>query len=273
MDYYPFGMELVPDGESQGATSRMKYTGHERDESAGMDYMLARYYALEMGRFVSVDPGFDVERAIPQSWSLFSYVRNGAVRHVDLTGEEASVFVVGPGSLDDPKSVFGHAAAYFSAGGAARGISHGTNVNFENGTAGFIAAYNEQGRVVLEFVLETTDATDMRAIQYLQSPEGLNGGLAVNVGLGRELLVENCAKAVSNTLKAAGVETPVPLGEDGGIFSPAEIARELHALSVAPEAGNLVKEIRIHLPQGSSSAERKHLVSKDSEEREGARTP
>ncbi|NJN64827.1 MAG: hypothetical protein HC882_08055 [Acidobacteria bacterium] len=59
MDYYPFGMELVPDGESLEATSRMKYTGHERDESAGMDYMLARYMALSVARFVSIDPAVE----------------------------------------------------------------------------------------------------------------------------------------------------------------------------------------------------------------------
>ncbi|NJN63600.1 MAG: RHS repeat-associated core domain-containing protein [Acidobacteria bacterium] len=90
MDYYPFGMELVPDGESRGATSRMKYTGHERDESAGMDYMLARYATYLTSTFLSVDPaGGSISPGLTGTWNRYNYCVNSPIRHADPTGEAA----------------------------------------------------------------------------------------------------------------------------------------------------------------------------------------
>ncbi|MEN6633479.1 MAG: RHS repeat-associated core domain-containing protein, partial [Candidatus Polarisedimenticolia bacterium] len=82
-DYYPFGGEMGPVASS----SRKKFTGHERDEETGLDYMLARYYPASMGRFLSVDPGFDVQPEDPQSWNLYGYVRNNPINATDPTGE------------------------------------------------------------------------------------------------------------------------------------------------------------------------------------------
>jgi len=48
--------------------------------------MLARYYPASMGRFLSVDPGFDVQPENPQSWNLYGYVRNNPVNATDLDG-------------------------------------------------------------------------------------------------------------------------------------------------------------------------------------------
>jgi len=81
-DYYPFGGEMGP----VGASSRRKFTGHERDEETGLDYMLARYYPASMGRFLSVDPGFDVQSENPQSWNLYGYVRNNPGNATDPDG-------------------------------------------------------------------------------------------------------------------------------------------------------------------------------------------
>ncbi|NJN65156.1 MAG: RHS repeat-associated core domain-containing protein [Acidobacteria bacterium] len=90
MDYYPFGMELVPDGESQGATSRMKYTGHERDESVGMDYMLARYESRSLARFLSKDPIIQSARSkrSPQRWNVAVYVLNSPLQAIDPDGKD-----------------------------------------------------------------------------------------------------------------------------------------------------------------------------------------
>ena len=47
----------------------MKFTGHERDIVAGsdhsVDYMHARYYNANLGRFFSVDPSLDITRISP----------------------------------------------------------------------------------------------------------------------------------------------------------------------------------------------------------------
>ena len=73
-DYHAFGPEAAG-GTNEPSLSLMKYTGHERDVTDGsseaLDYMHARYYAPGLGRFLSVDPLFDVKRALkqPQMWN------------------------------------------------------------------------------------------------------------------------------------------------------------------------------------------------------------
>jgi len=91
--YYPFGAEinLIPHETPEEA---MKFTGHERDIVAGegrtLDYMHARYYSPTAGRFLSVDPSLDLEKAIqePQLWNRYSYVANNPISFTDPNGKE-----------------------------------------------------------------------------------------------------------------------------------------------------------------------------------------
>jgi RHS repeat-associated protein len=53
----------------------------------GHDYMHARYYNPNFGRFLSVDPGKDWDPKAPQSWNSYAYVRNNPVIGVDPTGK------------------------------------------------------------------------------------------------------------------------------------------------------------------------------------------
>ncbi len=70
--YYPFGHYAEIAGSDD---TRMKFTGHERDEGLGLDYMLARYYGSSLGRFLSVDPLEESGRShLPQSWNCYAYV-------------------------------------------------------------------------------------------------------------------------------------------------------------------------------------------------------
>lgn len=91
-DYKPFGLE-VPDGRNETPLARTKYTGHERDVDTvssvdSIDYMHARYYSPNLGRFLSVDPVMNVRRSIrePQSWNRYSYVVNNPIRRIDPDG-------------------------------------------------------------------------------------------------------------------------------------------------------------------------------------------
>jgi RHS repeat-associated protein len=59
---------------------------HERD-GRSLDYMHARYYDALMKRFLSVDPGKDWDPAKPQSWNLYSYVRNNPINATDPSGK------------------------------------------------------------------------------------------------------------------------------------------------------------------------------------------
>jgi RHS repeat-associated protein len=107
-DYLPFGEE-IPQGVGGRGTDygimatapgspdvvSEKFTGQLRDgemESSamqGLDYFGARYYGSGLGRFTSADEGFaDQHGPDPQSWNLYTYVRNNPLGNVDLTGHD-----------------------------------------------------------------------------------------------------------------------------------------------------------------------------------------
>jgi RHS repeat-associated protein len=99
-DFAPFGEELgTLDGRSAPFAAinyptpapsdavREKFTGQQRDSETGLDFMNARYFSAPQGRFTSADGAFmDQNKWDPQSWNLFSYVRNNPLRFFDGTG-------------------------------------------------------------------------------------------------------------------------------------------------------------------------------------------
>ena len=67
----------------------LEFTGKERDAETGLDYFGARYFSGAQGRFTSPDvPLADQWEKDPQSWNLYSYVRNNPLRFIDPTGRE-----------------------------------------------------------------------------------------------------------------------------------------------------------------------------------------
>jgi len=94
--YLPFGGR-APGRETARIdfSERMQFTGHERDGDGSLyrptlDYMHARYYTPQWGRFLSVDPYLDVKKALvePQRWNRYSYVTNNPLRYTDPDGKE-----------------------------------------------------------------------------------------------------------------------------------------------------------------------------------------
>ena len=64
------------------------FTSKERDAETGLDYFGARYLSSAQGRFTSPDsPLLDQQAEDPQSWNLYSYVRNKPLVYVDPTGQ------------------------------------------------------------------------------------------------------------------------------------------------------------------------------------------
>ncbi len=63
-------------------------TGKERDTETGLDYFGARYYASNMGRFMTPDPIMIMKQKLrdPQQWNMYSYTRNNPLRFMDPTG-------------------------------------------------------------------------------------------------------------------------------------------------------------------------------------------
>lgn len=67
---------------------RQGFTGYEKDGETGLNFAQSRYYSPTMGRFTSPDkPLMDQEEGDPQSWNLYSYVRNNPLNFTDPTGE------------------------------------------------------------------------------------------------------------------------------------------------------------------------------------------
>lgn len=93
--YAPYGEELTAPLQDE---TRMKFTGHERDrmdvtDPAGdLDYMHARYYSGNMGRFLSVDPEnrYEPLRA-PQLWNRYAYAIGNPMKYEDPDGRDVVV--------------------------------------------------------------------------------------------------------------------------------------------------------------------------------------
>ena len=66
-----------------------KFTGHGRDGHS-LDYMHARYYTPEWGRFLSIDPVLNLKAATknPQRRNRYSYISNNPINAVDPDGRD-----------------------------------------------------------------------------------------------------------------------------------------------------------------------------------------
>jgi len=88
-DYYPYGGEIPI---SSSDPNHYKFTGKERDSESGLDYFVARYNFSNIGRFITPDEPFaDQDAASPQSWNLYSYVRNNPTNNTDVDGHSHCV--------------------------------------------------------------------------------------------------------------------------------------------------------------------------------------
>ena len=94
-DYLPFGQEIVAGINGRGScfpsapSAGIEFTGKERDGETGLDFFGARDLSAAQGRFTSPDqPLIDQEPSDPQSWNLYSYVRNNPLVNIDPTGQD-----------------------------------------------------------------------------------------------------------------------------------------------------------------------------------------
>jgi RHS repeat-associated protein len=76
--------EFTPYGQTSfGSFTRKRYrfTGKERDEESGLNYHGARYYGIEIGRWLACDP-----KGAAEGTNLYRYVRCNPLRSTDSTG-------------------------------------------------------------------------------------------------------------------------------------------------------------------------------------------
>jgi RHS repeat-associated protein len=88
-DYFPWGGEQHVYVNS--CAQNYKFTGKERDPDTGSDYFGARWYRNTMARFYSPDDGSDQDANDPQSWNLYTYVRNNPTTLADDDGRSVVI--------------------------------------------------------------------------------------------------------------------------------------------------------------------------------------
>jgi RHS repeat-associated protein len=86
-DYLPFG---EPWTASPTGTETRRFGAKERDTETGLDYFGGRYHAGANGRFTTVDPLLDIDKALaePQLWNRYAYVTNNPFRYLDPDGKQ-----------------------------------------------------------------------------------------------------------------------------------------------------------------------------------------
>ena len=85
-DFLPFGEEFPPTPDNHVP---LQFAGKERDYATGLDYLGARYYSSQTGRFTTVDPGHVAGDIFnPQTWNVYAYALNNPLRFVDPLGME-----------------------------------------------------------------------------------------------------------------------------------------------------------------------------------------
>jgi RHS repeat-associated protein len=120
-DYLPFGGETTSIYQETGAgfdrEDPMKFTGQERDYPGGygrevggdaIDYMHARYYSGNLGRFLSPDQLYgNLEK--PQTWNRYVYALDSPMNFADPLGLAATKTSRGsaPGNVDCPPGTEG----------------------------------------------------------------------------------------------------------------------------------------------------------------------
>ena len=103
-DYWPYGKILASSGTD---ATHFRFTGHERDAESGLDYMLARSYAYDVGRFLRPDPMQDAYPGI----SPYAYANNNPLKYVDPDGNKLRF---APGVSAEFKSYFARAVKYLN---------------------------------------------------------------------------------------------------------------------------------------------------------------
>jgi RHS repeat-associated protein len=127
-DYQPFGEEIPssmggrPSLYDTQTEIRQQYTSKERDTETGLDYFGARYLSPVQGRFTGPDAPFaDQWEKNPQSWNLYSYVRNNPLRFVDPSGRCSRT--PGGGYTDEGEELFPGPCVNETIGGPGAGDS------------------------------------------------------------------------------------------------------------------------------------------------------
>lgn len=194
-----------------------------------LDYFGARYLAGELGRWTGADAPFaDQHPSNPQSWNLYSYVRNGPLRYVDPDGNETAVFPLFNGKSHVPKpertKPMSPRERQFAKGmvqiGIGLGVFASTAAGNPTGPGGALLVANGAVVSATSFaagIAKTagtlTNADASQATEALPAASNL-GGLATTAAIGGNLEAGQTAATVTN-VAALGMEPQAALANPG----------------------------------------------------------
>jgi RHS repeat-associated protein len=155
---------------SEVSHQRSRSTGKERDAESGLDYFGARYYGSTMGRFMSADSGVDQDASDPQSWNLYSYVRNNPVTKTDDDGRSVTI-CDNNGHCSAPIDDDVYKAAQQASNGSLNGPSLGSLESSASG-AGTLTSTSTDAN-------GNTTTTAVGTVQWTADNPGIQGPAAI----------------------------------------------------------------------------------------------
>jgi len=162
-DFYPFGM-VMPGRSSNTANPNdlYKFTGHERDREAGLeiDFMNARTYDSEIGRFLQRDP----HAANYPGISPYVYVANNPLIFIDPDGRDIRIT-----RNDEDKTILVEGNFYYNSSQLDPGGNFGSVEalisNLNSWATDIVSAVSEMGlgdySVSVNFSMKEVDIGDL----------------------------------------------------------------------------------------------------------------
>ena len=150
-------------------------TGKERDTESGNDYFGARYYASSTGRWLSPDAPFaDQHPEDPQTWNLYSYVRNNPLASINDTGRTtkpaSAQYIYAALATDPTLNRVILSSINYSPAGFQRNLESGALDNIDSGEA-----WNLRGLAGEATVLNDINGSQSEAGAASASPSNLAG--------------------------------------------------------------------------------------------------
>jgi RHS repeat-associated protein len=233
-DYLPFGIEAP----TPTVADRRAFAGNERDQETGLDYLGARYYASQTGRFTTQDPmTVDGLRIVnPQRWNRFVYAVNNPLKYVDPNGLDALLINYTDGSHGlghvgvmslNPNGSGLYGGFEPAQRGSPRGVGTVNNMWFPSGSVAFGSAGLSLASIAdLRKWLAVIDGNDPEAIRiyYIKTSDAETAALEAYIRQGiasrgwYNFLTNNCLDFCVRGLRTAGIPVPSPRAIVGGQF-------------------------------------------------------
>lgn len=185
-DYLPFGEEMFagmngrssfypaapPNTPAQGG---VLYTGQLRDSETGLDFFEARYFFGPQARFTGADGPFnDQDASDPQSWNLYTYVRNDPLNGTDPSGEvECAAACNSPAPPPSPAPGAGYDPSLLR-------VLYG----ILNGVAPIVQQAQQFAPTMIDWLRQPRDANCVSGMATGIAAVGAGAGTYVGAGLG-----------------------------------------------------------------------------------------